>query len=81
MVVRVDIGNAGAGGIAAALVTSTRVKGNCGVFAAAACLISTPVGPLDGRLAQPARSNVAVESVVTPRNDPLRCGTRIIGID
>ncbi len=81
IVASVDTGTAGAKGRVAVLVTSTSVNGNCPVCATAACLISIPVGPLDGRLAQPLKASAAADTKVAPRNDPLRCGTRKIDID
>ena len=51
-----EAGGAGAPGNVAASATSTRVNGYWPFFPPDACRISTPVGPLDGRVEQPART-------------------------
>ena len=77
----VGCGTTTGAGIACAVSTSTRVNGYCPGRATAARLISTPVGPLEGRLAQPAKDNSVINTAMTLRNRPLRCGTRIVVID
>ena len=71
--VRFDIARPGGGGKLAAFVTSTSLNGySLGLVAA--CLISEVVGPLDGRLAQPA-SRVAASTMSTvPRSAFRRRG-------
>ena len=58
--------------------TSTSTYGNSLDFAVAAFRTSTPVGPLDGRLAQPANVKEAVSKRKTLRITLLRCDTRIV---
>src|SRR5205085_5315593 len=79
-VVSVGAGIAGGGGTCPAPCTSANLNGNCACSALAAFLISEPVGPLIGRVAQPARPNIDIEIKKAPRNKPLRRGTQIIVI-
>src|SRR3954447_22356669 len=77
----VEEGIEGAGGSAAAFSTSIKTKGSCpGLEGAAACRISNPVGPLDGRPAQPANDAADATMKLALRNNPLRRGTRLIDI-
>src|SRR5690348_4836308 len=71
----------GAAGTVAAFSTSTSVNGYWPGFATAACRISVPVGPLDGRVAQPARLNAPAEIMTALRIEPLRRGTQILDIE
>jgi len=81
IVAKVDTGLAGGGGSVAGFSTSTSVKGYCPGLAAAARRISTPVGPLDGKLAQPVSTMAVVNTQRAPRNEPLRRGTQSVGIN
>lgn len=82
MAAKLGAGTAGAGGMAWGLCTSTSVNGYCpGLGAAAARRISTPVGPLEGRLAHPASDRPAADTRIPLRSQPLRRGTQICPID
>src|SRR3954453_10765696 len=70
-VVSTGAGMTGGGGISAARSTSTSVNGTCACSPLAPFLISEPVGPLTGRLAQPG-SNVAATKMGTVPQSAFR---------
>ena len=76
-----ELGIEGGDGMVAGVSTAMSVNGYRPGLATAARLISIPVGPLEGRLAQPARAAQTDNIARTLRNEPPRCGTRDINID
>jgi hypothetical protein len=81
IVERADTGTTGGAGIAAGVSTSTKVNGYWPTLADAARRISTPVGPLDGKLAHAVNPRQVHKTTIALRNEPLRCGTQEINID
>src|SRR3954453_12601463 len=73
-VVGVGVGIAGGGGVCAVPFPSTSVNGNCACSALAAFLISEPVGPLTGRLAQPGGNVAATKMGTVPQSAFRRRG-------
>ena len=80
-VAKVDAGNPGGAGRTVGVSTSIRVKGYWPDFGADAWRIWTPVGPLEGKLAQPLSPAAANKTIDTPRNKPLRGGTQEISMN
>lgn len=82
MLTKAELGITGAGGMAEGVWTSMSVNGYWPDFTAdAACLISTPVGPLDGSVAQADSPAEMQDTRTAPRNGELHGGTREIDIN